>query len=50
MDQNMLIEVMFRSLKEVQMFLLESPEENRELTEVKLIDHALMKLSDTGGL
>ena len=30
------------------MFLLESPEENRELTEVNLIDHALIKLSETG--
>ena len=31
------------------MFLLASPEENRELTEVNLIDHALIKLSETGG-
>ena len=31
------------------MFLLESPEENRELTEVNLIDHALIKFSETGG-
>ena len=39
-----------RSLEEVQMFLLASPEENRELTEVNLIDHALIKLSEMGGL
>ena len=31
------------------MFLLLDPEENRELTEVNLIDHALNKLSETGG-
>ena len=43
------IEVILRSLKEVQMFLLESTEENRELKEVKIIDHALTKLSDMGG-
>ena len=43
------IEVMLRSLEEVQMFLLASPEDNRELTEVNLIDHALIKLSETVG-
>ena len=31
------------------MFLLASPEENRELKEVNLIKHALIKLSDIGG-
>ena len=31
------------------MFLMASPEENRELTEVNLVDHALIKLSETGG-
>ena len=45
----MLIEVMLGSLGEVQMFLLVSLEENRELTEVNLIDHALIKLLETGG-
>ena len=40
---------MLRSLEEVHMFLLASPEENRELTEVNLIDHAIIKLSETGG-
>ena len=49
MDRNMPIEFMLRSLEEVQMFLLASPEENRELAEVNLIDHALIKLSYTGG-
>ena len=44
MDCNMPIEVMLRGLEEVQMFLLTSPEENRELTEVKLIDHDLIKI------
>ena len=49
MDRNMLIDVMLKSLEEVQMFLLARPEENRELTEINLIDHALIKLSETGG-
>ena len=44
MDCNMPIEVMLRGLEEVQMFLLTSPEENRELTEVKLIDHDMIKI------
>ena len=47
--RDMPIEVMLRSLEEVQMFLLASQEENRELKEVNLIDHALIKLSETGG-
>ena len=49
MDRNTPIEVMRQSLEEVQMFLLANPEENRELTDVNLIDHALIKLSETGG-
>ena len=49
MDRNMPIEVILRSLEEVHMFLLASPEEYRELTEVNLIGHALIKLSETGG-
>ena len=49
MDQNMPIEVMLRILEEVQMFLLVSPEENREITEVNLMDHALIKILETGG-
>ena len=43
------IEVMLQSLEEVQMFLLASQEDNRELTEVNFIEHALIKLSETGG-
>ena len=31
------------------MVLVAIPEENRELTEVNIIDHALIKLSETGG-
>ena len=38
---------MLRSLKDVQMFPLAIPEENRELTEFNLIDHVLIKLSET---
>ena len=49
MDRNIPIEVMLGSLEEVQMFLLASPEYKRELTEVNLIYHALIKLSYTGG-
>ena len=50
MDCNMTIEVMLRSLEEMQIFLLASPEENRELTEVNLIDRALIKLPKNGRL
>ena len=49
MDRDMPIEVMLQSLEEVQIFLLAIPEDNRELTEVNLIDHALIKLSETDG-
>ena len=49
MDLNIPIEVMLISLEEVKMFLLVSPEGNRELTEVNLIYHSLIKLSEAGG-
>ena len=49
MDRDMPIEFMLRSLEEVQIFLLASPENKRQLTEVNLIYHALIKLSETGG-
>ena len=49
MDRDMPIEVILKSLEEVQMFLLASPEENRELTEVNMFDHALIKVSETVG-
>ena len=49
MDCDMPIGVILRSLDEVQMFLLSSKEEIRELPEVNLIDHDLIKLSETGG-
>ena len=50
MGCNMLTEVMLRGMEEVQMFLLVIPEDKRELTEFNLIYHALIKLSETGGL
>ena len=50
MDRMQPIEVMLRSIEEVQMFLLASPDEGRQLSEVNLIDHALIKLSETGGM
>ena len=49
MDHDIPIDIMLRSLEEVHMFLLASPEENRELTEVNLNEHAEIKLSETGG-
>ena len=49
MDCKIPIEVMLQSLEEVKFFLLASPEENRKLTEVNLINHDLIKLSETGG-
>ena len=49
MNHNMPIYFMLWSLEEVQMFFLASPEDNRELTEVYIINHAWTKLSETGG-
>ena len=49
MDRDIPIEVMLRSLEELQMFLLASPEDNREFTEVNLIYHTIIKLSDNCG-
>jgi hypothetical protein len=50
MDRMQPIEVMLRGIEEVQMFLLASPDEGRQLSEINLIDHALIKLSETGGM
>jgi hypothetical protein len=50
MDRMQPIEVMLRGIEEVQMFLLASPDEGHQLSEVNLIDHALIKLSETGGM
>jgi hypothetical protein len=50
MDRMQPIEVMLRGIEEVQMFLLASPDEGRQLSEVNLSDHALIKLSKTGGM
>jgi hypothetical protein len=50
MDRMQPIEVMLRGIEEVQMFLLASPDEGRQLSEVNMIDHALIKLSETGGM
>jgi hypothetical protein len=49
-DRMQPIEVMLRGIEEVQMFLLASPDEGRQLSEVNRIDHALIKLSETGGM
>jgi hypothetical protein len=48
MDRMQPIEVMLRGIEAVQMFLLASPDEGRQLSEVNLIDRALIKLSGTG--
>eukprot|EP00978_Attheya_sp_CCMP212_P045790 scaffold360407_cov31-Attheya_sp.AAC.1 len=50
MDRNNPVEVMLRSIEEVQMFLLADAEENQEMTEVQLIKYGLIRLSKTGGL
>ena len=50
MDRMQPIEVMLRQIEEVQMFLLASPEEGREHSDVTLIQYALIKLSKTGGM
>jgi hypothetical protein len=50
MDHMQPIEVMLWGIEEVQIFLLASPDEGRQLSELNLIDHALIKLSKTGGM
>ena len=39
-----------RGIKEVKIFLLDNPEEDRALTEPNLISYALIKLTKTGGI
>ena len=48
MDYMQLIEVMLQQIKEVQIFLLVTPKEGQEHSNVTLIQHALIKLSKTG--
>ncbi len=48
MDQNQPVKVMLRAIKEVQLFLISHPEPGRELTNMMLITHALIKLNKAG--
>ena len=50
MDRAQPIEVMLRNIEQVQRFLLQNPEEDRQLTQVNLIGYAVIKLSETGGM
>ena len=50
MDRNQPTKVMVHLIEEVQIFLLASPEEGHQLTEINLIIHVLIKLSETGGI
>ena len=48
MDRLQPIEVMLRAVEEVQMFFLANPEEDMHMKESQLINHALIKMKDTG--
>ena len=50
MDQNQLVEVMLRAIKEVQMFLLAHPKACQELANKNLISYSLINLKKTGGM
>ena len=45
MNRNHPIEVILREIKEVQIFLLANPEEDRQLSEPNLIGYMLIKIS-----
>ena len=48
MDRTLPPEVMIRGMEEIQLFLAQDPEGNKELSEATLIQYALIKLSKTG--
>ena len=50
MDRNLPVEVMIWYIEDVQRFLLANPADKKELTDVQLCTHGLIKLSKTGGL
>ena len=50
MNRSHPIEVMLQGIEEVQIFLLSNPEEDRQLSEPKLIGYAPIKLSKCGGM
>jgi hypothetical protein len=48
MDRSLPPEVMLRGMEEIQLFLAQDPEGNKELSDVTLIQFALIKMSKTG--
>ena len=50
MDRNLPIEVMIRDIEDVQRFMLATPADRMEQSDVQLCTHGLIKLSKTGGL
>ena len=50
MDRNLPVEVMIKTIKDIQKFLIVNPAKNMEMSAVQLIMHGLIKLTKTGGL
>ena len=50
MDRNLPIKVMIRNIEDVQRFMLATPADKMEQSDVQLCTHGLIKLSKTGGL
>ena len=50
MDRNQPVEVMLKSMEEIQMFLMAHPDGDRELSDVNLISYGSIKLAKCGGL
>ena len=50
MDRNLPIEVMIRDIEDVQRFMLATPADRMEQSDMQLCTHGLIKLSKTGGL
>jgi hypothetical protein len=50
MDRNLPVEVMLRSVEEIQMFLMAHPDGDRQMSDVNLISYGTIKLSKCGGL
>ena len=50
MNRTQPVKFMIIVIKEVQLFLLSNPDEDRALTDPNLISYALIKLTKTGGM
>jgi hypothetical protein len=50
MDRNLPVEVMLKSVEEIQMFLMAHPDGDRQMSDVNLISYGTIKLSKCGGL